>query len=79
MADKLIYKTSPTKIQIMYFILMKSVDTQLNEPANQNSIKVPKVVQRTNKKGYYKTFRTSVINSPMSPPSLKIIIKKYTL
>ncbi len=35
-----------------------------------NSMKVPKVVEPTNKKRYYKFFGTCVINSPMSPPSL---------
>ena len=29
---------------------LQRLDTQLNEPTNQNSIKVPKVVEPTNKK-----------------------------
>ena len=29
---------------------LKHMDTQLKEPTNQNSIKVPKVVEQTNKK-----------------------------
>ena len=40
-------------------------DHQLNEPTNQNIIIVTNVVDLTNKK----TFGTSVINRPMSPPS----------
>ena len=55
--------------QNYFCILQKSLklfDTQLNEPINQNLIKVPKVVKPTHKK----TFGTGVINSPMSPPSL---------
>ena len=31
---------------------------------------VPKVVKLTNEKYYFKSLGTSVINSPMSPPSL---------
>ena len=42
-----------------------------NKPINQNLIKLPKVVGPTNKKRCYKTLGTSVINSPMSPPSLE--------
>ena len=41
------------------------MDAEVNNPTNNNSIKVPKVVKLTDKK------RLSVINSPMSPPSLK--------
>ena len=42
------------------------LDTQLNEPTNQYSIKVSKVDKPTNKK----TLGTSKINSPMSPSTL---------
>ena len=44
------------------------MDTQLNEPTYHDSIKVPKVIKQTSKKCYYKTLRTSVINSPMPLP-----------
>ena len=44
------------------------LNTQLNEPTNQNLIKVPKVIKPTNKK----TLGTSVTNSSMSPSSLNI-------
>ena len=33
-----------------YNYWFKSLDTQLNDPTNQNSIKVPKIVEPTNKK-----------------------------
>ena len=49
---------------------LKRLDTQLFEPTNQNSIKVSKGFNPTNKEASYKTMGTSVINSPMSPPSL---------
>ena len=50
---------------------VKRLNTQLNEPTNNNLKEVPKAFKPTNKKTYYKTFGTSVINSPMSPPSLR--------
>ena len=40
---------------------LKRLDTHLNEPTNQNSVNVPKVVKLMNNK----TFGTSVINSPI--------------
>ena len=45
------------------------METQLNEPTNQNSIKVSKFIKLINKKTFLQIFGTSVINSPMSPPS----------
>ena len=57
---------------------LKRLDTQLNEPKKTNSIIVPKVVKPTNNIRYYNTLGTSVINSPMSPPSLNLRkIKNY--
>ena len=47
---------------------LKRLVTELNEPTHQSLIKVPKVVEPTNKK----TLGTSVINSPMSSLSLSI-------
>ena len=47
------------------------MDTQLNEPSNQNSVKVPKVVLLSNKKMLFKTLKTSLTNSKFSPHSLK--------
>ena len=54
-------------------LLLVSLDTQLNESANQNSIKVPKVARPRNNK----TWVTSVINSPMSLPPLLGISNPY--
>ena len=34
-------------------LVVETLDTQLNEPTNQNTIKVPKVVKPTNKKTLY--------------------------
>ena len=48
------------------------VTFELNEPTNQNLTKVPNVLKPTNKKRLFLTLETSVINSLMSPPSLKI-------
>ena len=44
MADKLMYipKINPF---VDYNKWLKNLDTQLNEPINQNSLKVPKVVK----------------------------------
>ena len=53
-----------------FCLLQLLVETQLKEPTNQNAIKVSKVVRPTNKKSYYKTSGTSVINSAISPPFL---------
>ena len=58
---------------------LKRLDTQLDKSINQNSSKVPKVVEPTNKKTYYKTLGTSVINSPLPPPSLENITSVFTL
>ena len=41
---------------------LERLDTQLNDPANQNSIKGPKVVKPIIRELYYKTLGTSVIN-----------------
>ena len=52
MADKLIY--IPNDDAQNYFfcrlqLVVKRLDTQLYEPTNPNSLKVPKVVETTNK------------------------------
>ena len=47
MADKFMYIPNDDK-QIDQ--LLKRLDTQFNEPTNQNKIKVPKVVEPTYKK-----------------------------
>ena len=43
---------------------LKRLDTKRNEPTSQNSIKVPKVVNSTNKKTLLLALETSVIYSP---------------
>ena len=53
-----------------YNYCLKRLYTKLHEPTNQNLVKFPKVVEPTNGKRYNKTLGTSVINSPMSSPSL---------
>ncbi len=53
-------------------LVVESLETQVNEPAKQILIKAPKVVNSTNKKTLSLNLGTSVINSPMSPPSLSI-------
>ena len=53
---------------------MKRLDTTSFELTNQNSVKVPKVFlsQRIQKR-VYKTLDTTVITSPLSPPSPRYI------
>ena len=60
----------PTSVDYNYWL--KRLDTQLNETTNQNSLKVPKVVNPMNKKTILKTLGTSVINSLLSPLSLVV-------
>ena len=75
-ADKLMYIPNPdTQITMSVDCnwRLKRLDTQLYEPTNQNSLKFPKVIKPMNKKRYYKTLETSVINSQLSPLSLSLI------
>ena len=75
MAEKLL---DITKVDTPY-IQLKVVDTLLNELDNQNWLKGSKVDQPTNKKSYFKTLKTSVINSPISHQSLIITRKELSL
>ena len=53
MADKLMYiPNDDTQIipSVDYKLWLKHLDTQFNDSTNQNSLKVPKVVEATNKK-----------------------------
>ena len=73
MADKVLYIPNNYTQNYSYCrlqFMVKHLDTQLNQPTNQNLIKVPKVVKQMNKDCYYNTLGTSVINGQMSPPSL---------
>ena len=49
-------------------LVVKKLDIKINEQINHNLIKVPKVDKPTN----HKPLGTSVINSPISPPSMYI-------
>ena len=51
MADKLNYIPNDDTLNYPFCrlqLVVERLDTQLNEPTNQNAIKVPKVVQPTN-------------------------------
>ena len=66
------YSRSPIKIHKItpsaeYNYRLKRLDTLPNELTNQNFKKVPKVVEQK------KTLGTCVINSLMSPPSVRLI------
>ena len=54
MADKIMYNIPNDYTQNFPFVdknkMIKHLNTQLNKPTNQNSIKFPKVVEPTNKK-----------------------------
>ena len=51
-------------------LVVENLDIQLNDPTNQNSILVPIIIKQTNKKTFYKTLGTCVINNSLSPLSL---------
>ena len=54
-------------------LLVETFGTQLNEPTNTNSIKVPKIVNPMHKQTLnLKTLGTEVLNRTMSQPSLAI-------
>ena len=67
----------PITSSVDYNLRLKRLDTQLNEAANQNSRKVPKVIKLTNKNMLLKSLWTSVINSPMSPLSMITSLKLH--
>ena len=56
--------------------LLKRSSTKLNKPTNHIQLKSPKLLSQRIGKRYYKTLRTSLINSPLSPPSLYINSEK---
>ena len=57
---------------------LKPFDTQRNKPFNQNLKMSQKLLGQRIIKRYYKTLGTSVINSPMSPPSLVLVTLYYS-
>ena len=74
MADIFMYSPNDEKqitIYLYYIFRLKRLDIYLNEPTNQNS---PQLLSRLIRKRYYKTLGTSLINSPMSPPSPERIV-----
>ena len=69
MIDKLMYiPDDDTQIapSVENNLWLKRQDTQLNNPINQ----INKLLSQRITKRYCKTFGTSVINIPMSPPAL---------
>ena len=68
MSEKFMYILAMIIHKILFFVdynkWLKRLDTQLNNLTNQSLIKVPKVVEPTIRKCYYKTLGTRV-NSPM--------------
>ena len=76
MTEKLIYipndNTQITPSSVYYNYWLKRLDTQLNDPTNQNLVKVPKLLGQRIRIDYWKTLGTGVINCPMSPPSLTL-------
>ena len=66
MADKLMYISNDDKQNYPLSrlkLVVKHLNTQLNEPTNQNSLKSPKLLSQRIRKHYYKTLRTSVKQS----------------
>ena len=53
-------------------LVMKTLNTQPNDPTNQNSLKSHCFKPTNKRKRSDKTLGTSVKNSPMSPPSLSV-------
>ena len=54
---------------------LERLNTQLNDPTNQSSLKSPKMLSQQRRKRYYKTLGTGVINSSLSP--LWMCVYKY--
>ena len=61
MVDKLMYiPNDDTQNYPFYRLKLKRLNTQLNYPTNQNSLKPPKFLSQRIRKRYYKTLGTSV-------------------
>ena len=54
-------------LSIDYKQWFKRFDTKLNEPTNQDSVKLQKLLSQRIRKRVYKTLGTSLINSLLSP------------
>ena len=66
-ADKLMYIPNHDTQNYPFYRSYLHMNTQLNDPTNQNSIKVPKVIKPTKRKH----LGIRVINSQLTPPSLE--------
>ncbi len=77
MTNKLMYIPNDTKKSpfLKLQLVVETLGYKLNESTNQNFKNAPKVIKLTNKNMLLKDFGESVINSPMSPPSLERIIE----
>ena len=64
----MIHKINPSLVCNKW---LKRLDIQLNEPTNQNSLKVPKVANSINKKTFLKTLGTS--DKQSNVPSLPVL------
>ena len=65
MADKSMYIPNDDTQNYPFFrlkIVVESSDTELDEPTNQNSIKISKFLSQRIRKRYYKTLGTSFID-----------------
>ena len=66
MAHKLIFIPNDDTLSVDYNQWLKRLDTQLNKPTNQNSIKSPKLLNQRIKKRYDKTLGTSIIKKRLA-------------
>ena len=65
MVDKLLHILNDKRQNYPFWrlqLVVHTLDTQLNEPNNQNSIKVPKLLCQRIRNRFHKTLETSVIN-----------------
>ena len=69
MVDKFKYFPNDYYLQnySIFRFWLKCFNTQLNDQSNQNLHKSSKLLSQRIRKRYYKTLRTSVIKSPLSP------------
>ena len=80
MGDKLMYISDDDTIFVDFNQWLKHLDNRQNEPTNQISIKVPKVVKQTNKKMLLQVFGdkcNKLPNVPSLPGFLTINFAKY--
>ena len=61
-----------TKLYYGFILWAENFGHTSLEPTNQNAIKVPKHFMPSNNNLIVKLWRTRVINSPLTPPSLDL-------